>query len=161
MSTAQYVGRKFDVAALTGVRAVGDTQLQQELFGVGNTGAACTGIQKMVQRWLIEFSTIRGSMGWHLVNRGTDFMLRVQKGQLRTEADVQAAYTAAAVQARQNLTNEDTGGEPADERFDFSTLNGIAIGGGKLQLYITLHSIAGTAYDIILPIQTTPANMVI
>ncbi len=161
MSVAQYVGRTFDVAVLSGVKPTGEARLQQELFGDGNTGAACTGIQKMVQRWLIEFSTIRGSMGWHLVDRGTDFMLRVQKGHLRTEADVQAAYTAAAVQARQNLTNEDTGGEPADERFDFSTLNGIAIGGGTLRLYITLHSVAGTAYDIILPIQTTPANMVI
>ncbi len=161
MSSEQYVGRTFDVAVLAGVKTTGETRLQQELFGDGNTGAACTGIQKMVQRWLIEFSTIRGSMGWHLADRGTDFMLRVQKGQLRTEADVQAAYTAAAVQARQNLTNEDTGGEPADERFDFSSLNSIAIGGGTLQLYITLHSVAGTAYDIILPIQTTPANMVI
>jgi len=161
MSSEQYVGRTFDVAVLAGVRTTGETQLQQELFGEGNTGAACTGIQKMVQRWLIEFSTIRGSMGWHLADRGTDFMLRVQKGQLRTEADVQAAYTAAAVQARQNLTNEDTGGEPADERFDFSSLNSITIGGGALQLYITLHSVAGTTYDIILPIQTTPANMVI
>jgi len=161
MSSSQYVGRTFDVAAVAGVTPTGEARLQQELFSVGNTGAACTGIQKMVQRWLVEFSTIRGSMGWHLTNRGTDFMLRVQKGQLRTEADVQAAYTSAAVQARQNLTNEDTGGEPADERFDFSTLNSIAIGGGSLRLYITLHSVAGSSYDIILPIQTTPANMVI
>lgn len=161
MSSLQFVGRSFDAAVLTGVTAAGDKLLEQELFGVGNTGAACTGIQKMVQRWLVEFSTIRGSMGWHLADRGTDFMLRVQKGQLRTEADVQAAYTSAAVQARQNLTNEDTGAEPADERFDFSTLNSIAVGGGTLQLYITLHSVAGTAYDIILPIQTTPVNMVI
>lgn len=161
MGSEQYVGRTFDVMAFSGVKAAGNALLTQELFGAGNSGSVCTGIQKMAQRWLLEFSTIRGSMPWHLRNRGTEFMLQVRKGILKTEADVQAAYVASAIQARQNLTNEDTGDEPADERFDRSKLNGIVIGDGQLHLYVTLYSVAGSSYDIILPIHTTPANLAI
>ena len=161
MSSEQYVGRKFDVAAIVGMTPTGDRLLSQELFGLQNTGSVCTGIQKMVQRWLLEFSTIRGSMPWHLQDRGTTFMLSVQQGILHTEADVQSAYVAAAIQARQSLTNEDTGTEPDDERFASSSLDGIAIGAGQLQLHITLRSVAGDAYELILPIQITPANLVI
>jgi len=161
MSASQYVGRKFDVFAFSGVTSTGAALLTQELFSAENTGSVCTGIQKMAQRWLAEFATIRGSMPWHLQDRGTDFMLQIQRGTLRTEADVQSAYRAAAIQARQTLTNEDTGDEPPDERFDSSVLNGLEIGGGQLKLYITLRSVAGSVYDIILPIQTTPANLVV
>ena len=88
-------------------------------------------------------------------------MREARQGGLRTEADVQAAYVAAAIQARQSLTNEDTGEEPADERFDSSVLNSIEIGDGQLRLYITLRSAAGTTYEVILPISITPANLVI
>jgi hypothetical protein len=161
MGSEQYVGRTFDVLAFTGAKPAGNVLLTQTLFGAGNSGSVCTGIQKMAQRWLLEFSTIRNSMPWHLRNRGTNFMLQVQKGTLKTEADVQAAYVAAAIQVRQNLTNEDTGNEPDDERFDRSKLNGIVIGDGQLHLHVTLYSVAGTDYTIILPIQTTPANLVI
>jgi len=161
MGSEQYVGRTFDVMSFSGVKATGDTLLSQSLFGEGDAGSVCTGIQKMTQRWVLEFSTIRGSMPWHLRNRGTEFMLQVRKGTLKTEADVQAAYVASAIQVRQSLTNEDTGNEPADERFDRSKLNGIVIGDGQLHLYVTLYSIAGSSYSIILPISTTPANLAI
>jgi len=161
MEAGQYAGRSLDVAAIQGATAHGVSQLQQTLFSDTNSGQVCTGLQKMAQRWLLEFMTIRGSMPWGLQMRGTDFMRLLRRGELRTEADVQAAYLASGVQAWQNLTNEDTGAEPADERFASSSLLGIVLEPGKLTLRVSLLSAAGTSYTVILPVSTTPANLTV
>jgi hypothetical protein len=82
MSASQYVGRVFDILALRGAVTRGSVNLSQTLFDATTSGEVCTGIQKLAQRWALEFLTIRGSMGFHLANRGIDF-LQTPKGQAR------------------------------------------------------------------------------
>jgi len=170
MSTVDYINRRFDVLAFRDVRASGDAQLTQSLFTSESTrtifdaeigGEVCTGIQKLAQRWALEFLTTRGSMGFHLANRGSDFLNWVRAGRLRTEFDVQAYFNFAAQQVRSNLVNEETADMPDDERLSRSNLDQVVLFEGSLQLTVALDNQAGESRQVILPISIVPTNITI
>ena len=50
---AQYEGRTVDFLAFEDMKASGDTQLTQALVLPGQAGALITGIEKLVQRFLL------------------------------------------------------------------------------------------------------------
>ena len=63
MSTvADYIGRTVDVSAFHGVEATGEVQLRQVLAETESSGLVITGIQKLAQRFVLEFLTDQGSM---------------------------------------------------------------------------------------------------
>ena len=159
MTAAQYVNRKFDILALRGTQPRGEVQLNQSLFGAEVGGEVCTGVQKLAQRWAIEFLTIRGSMPFHLADRGTDFMRAVKRGVIRTESDVQAQYNFAAVAVRQNLINEETEDMHPEDRFESSVLLTIELSPGSLRLFVQINSQAGESREVILPIALTPVEL--
>lgn len=170
MSTAaDYIGRRFDVLSLRGATERGEVKLNQSLFDTSartifdavHGGEVCTGIQKLAQRWALEFMTERGTMGFHLRNRGSDFIKWYRSGRLRTEFDVQAYFNFAAQQVRSNLVNEEPDDMPDDERFGLANLDRLAIAAGYLSLYVTVSSVAGTSRKVILPITIVPANIII
>ena len=160
-TAADYIGRRFDVLALQGVQPSGDIQLTQTLFNLANGGEVCTGIQRLAQRWTLEFMTIRGSMPYHMAGRGSDFMLWVKHGLLRSEFDVRAYFNFAAQQVKTNLINEETTDMPDDERLQQATLQQIVLFDGSLGLSVNVSSLAGTTRDVILPISITPANLTV
>lgn len=160
MSTAaDYVGRKFDVFAFSGAAAAGEHLLQQSLFDASNNGSVCTGVQKLAQRWIIEFLTIRGSMPFHMKDRGTLFMLWLRQGRIQSEFDVRAYFNFAAQQVSVNLRKVETSDMAADERLQSATLDQLQILDGALELSVTLSSIAGDTRNVVLPISLTPANL--
>lgn len=159
MPSTQYLNRKYDILSLRGAVPRGEVRLNQTLFETSKAGEVCTGVQKLAQRWALEFLTRRGTMGYHLADRGTDFMTVARAGRFRTELDVQVEYNFAAVLVRQNLVNEETDDMHPEDRFASDTLNGIVLGPDYLQLYVTITSQAGTAREIILPINITPTNL--
>ncbi len=159
MPATQYLNRRFDVLALRGATPQGEVQLNQSLFGAEIGGEVCTGVQKLAQRWTIEFLTIRGSMPFHLANRGSGFMSAVKRGILRNEADVQAQYNFAAVVVRQNLINEETADMHPEDRFAKATLLQIQLGPGTLSLVVRIDSQSGEAREVILPIALTPVEL--
>jgi hypothetical protein len=148
-----YLNRRYDILALRGGQAAGKTQLSQSLFDSDVGGEICVGIQKLVQRWVLEFLTELGSMPFK-ATRGTQFMRQVRQGQLRTEADVIAAFNFAAVDVRLNLVNEEYAGMPDDERMGSAELLQVAILADHLQLTMQLTSQAGTARRFIVPVST-------
>lgn len=160
MSTAaDYIGRKFDLLAFRGATPNGEVQLNQSLFDAEIGGEVCTGVQKLAQRWALEFLTEKGSMGFHLTNRGSSFLSWMRQGRLRTEFDVQVFFNFAAQQVRTNLINEETATTPADERLRRADLIRLNLFDGTIQLYVHVINIEGSARRVILPISVTPINL--
>ena len=159
MSASDYTGRRFDVLALRGGQSSGVQQLESSLFAPAVSGEVCTGIQKLAQRWVLEFLTIRGSMGFHLEDRGSDFVQWLRQGRLRTEFDVQTYFGFAARQVQNSLREEEPEDMPDDERLDQATLAQVQISEQGLELTVEVTSRAGESRQVILPLALTPANM--
>lgn len=160
MTTAvDYLNRRFDVLAFRGAKSRGDVLLQQTLFGADAGGEVCTGVQKLAQRWALEFLTVRGSMPYHMSSRGSDFMRYVRQGRLRTEFDVTAYFNFAAQQVKTNLLNEETSDMHPEDRFRRASLGQIALLDGVLELTVDISSLAGDSRQVILPIPITPVNL--
>lgn len=171
MALIDYVNRKFDYLALQNTTAVTvgrrDKKLGLELFNKNAPGAITTGIQKLAQRWLLEFMTERGSMPG-LPDRGTNFMRAARTGQFRVPINVRAQFALANVIIRRNLGAEETDATPTDERFLDAELLNVAILPGFdvsqasgttaafLSLGVKIISLAGDSREIILPIEIVP-----
>lgn len=152
---SDYIGRQFDLLAFRGAERVGDVQLDQTLFGIDASGEICTGVQMLAQRWLLKFLTIRGSMTF-LPNEGTTFVSQVRNGELRNEADVEAAFQVAAIQVRANMLNEETSSMHDEDRMGNATLKTIGILADWIELTVQITSLAGTSRQVILPIPYLP-----
>lgn len=119
-------------------------------------GTACTGIQKLVQRWSLEFLTSTGSMGFHLTSRGTEFVATARAGGLRTELDVTTAFALAAARVRGWLDADAAADDPDDERLASTTLVSADVIDGNLSLTVDLRSLAGTSRTVVLPLISLP-----
>lgn len=154
MSTVlDYKNRRYDILALRGAARTGKTLLTQNLFDEDSSGQICTGVQKLAQRWILEFLTETGSMQF-LLQRGCDFMTSVRRGRMRTEADVAAEFNFALIDIQRNLLAEETDEMPDDERYNGAELTALAILPGFLQLTVKIMSRAGDSRAVILPIST-------
>ena len=161
MTAAAYLNRKFDILAFRGAREVGETALAQTLFDSTNGGEVCTGVQKLAQRWDLEFLTIRGSMPFHMSRRGTAFLAAARRGLLRTELDVQTQFNFAALEIQLNLREEDTEDTHPEERLATATLTGVMLSTTQLSLSVRITSQAGEQRVVILPIAVTPSRMAV
>jgi len=155
MGIADYANRRYDYLAFRGVAAVGDKQLGLALYDTDTSGQICTGIQKLAQRWALEFLTEVGSMTG-LPTRGSDFMLLVRRGELQNQSDVLAAFESTNLFITRNLRNEETADMPDDERFADAELTSVTILPGYMNLHVMITSRAGDARAVILPIETLP-----
>jgi hypothetical protein len=171
MALSDYVNRKYDYLALQNTTAVTigrrDKKLGLELFNSKTSGAITTGIQKLAQRWLLEFLTEVGSIPG-LPNRGTNFMRAARTGQFRVPINVQAQFAAANILVNRNLKAEETENTPDDERFADAELLNVAILPGFdvsqasgttaafLSLGVKITSQAGDSREVILPIEIVP-----
>lgn len=155
MSLQNYATRRYDLLAFEGVRPDKESRLNMLLFSEQNSGQICTGIQKLAQRWTLEFLTERGSMIGK-PNRGCDFMRLVRNGRLRTQTDVFYAFNYAEIVVRRNLREEETDEMDNDERIASAEQISIAFLPGYAQLRVAITSLAGDTREIILPVSTLP-----
>lgn len=160
MSTlTDYKDRTYDFFAFQDVKSSGDALLGMELFNSSSAGQICTGIQKLSQRWLLEFLTEVGSMPG-LPNRGTNFMRLVRQGRLINYPTIFAEFAFSNYTAGVNLrAEEDTTWAP-DERFGSATLLNLAVLPGYANLRILITSLAGTDRQVVLPISTLPQTII-
>lgn len=149
---SNYTNRSIDVVAFHGVKPTGYAQLRQNLF-LGTPGEVCTGIQKLVQRWLCVFLTPTGSQTFS-PGRGTQFMIDIFTA--NTETQVHTIFQLANSDAIAQLKAEETVNMPADEMIKSVKLDSMSLYLGRLSLYITIKSKAGETTSIILPIDTNP-----
>jgi hypothetical protein len=157
MSLQDYATRKYDYLGLQGVKPHGSNRLGLALFEPDSNGQICVGVQKLAQRWLLEFMTENGSMPG-APTRGCAFMRAVRQGRLRTQVEVLSLFSASNVTIRQNLQAEEYAGMPDDERFIGADLTSVAILPGYMQLNVKINSLAGTARTVIFPISTLPSG---
>jgi len=149
MSVAQYTGRTIDMQAWSSASANG------VMVDADTTGTICTGIVKLAQRFMITFLNEVGSIKYNYNgndnDQGSRFLTAIRSGWIHTDADVFAEFALAELQVRSQLQAEETGAEPDDERYGYSTLRSVTIDADSLSLTINLYS-KSTSVQIILPI---------
>ena len=149
----QYVGRTSDLLAFDDASIRGDVLLAQALVKTGQGGALISGIEKLVQRFVIELFTEKGSVQYDQ-NRGTLFMTQLRAGMLRTSADLFAAFSSAEVDIRNNLRLEESlNNDPADERYTSATLLRATLNGDTANMQIQIVSAAGTDRTLLYPLR--------
>lgn len=158
MSLQDYVNRKYDYLALRDVKRIGNAKLGLELFNAQTSGQICTGIQKLSQRWVLEFLTELGSMPG-LPERGSSFMTAARQGRIINNLTATTAFEQAAIGVRRNLQNEEATDALPDEQFASVELLSVAILPGYLQLQVKINSVAGDSREIILPVAVLPTNV--
>jgi len=167
MSIQDYAQRSYDYLALQNTKPRGDNLLGLELFNSETSGKICVGVQKLAQRWLLEFLTETGSMPG-APNRGCDFMRAARTGRFRTILNVQTIFASANMSVRRNLLAEETPDMPADERFAGAALLNTTVAPSYavdqrsgtsivyLNMRVKITSRAGDEYIAIFPIETLP-----
>lgn len=150
-SVADYQGRTVDVLAYRGQTLAGEARLLAALAGIGDGGLVCTGVQKLAQRWLVEFLTPAGSLQY-LPARGCDLPNQLRRGELRTALDAEQAFHLSAHQVRLNLLAEEDDTMPDDERLGEVVLNTLGVVGDALTVTVTVASRAGGTARAILPV---------
>ena len=153
MSTVlDYVGRTSDYNVFRQTKPANVTQeLQLALFSTSDSGQICTGIHKLMQRFLLLLFLKRGSFTYDL-NRGTTFMLDAERGYWRTIADVRVSFSAAKDSVRRQLRALQQTSDPSDEIYSDVQLNEVTIGDGNISMTMTLTSQAGSSYTFVAPI---------
>lgn len=145
-----YVGRTVDVLAFDGLELGKEALLDQVLAQAGGGGKVITGVQKLVQRFLLEILKERGSDPYSI--RGTDFMMEARSGTLTTVTDVHGAFARAILLATINLQGEEDGTEPDDERFASAEILQVEFEYGEVRVWVRLLSRAGEDRAAIFPL---------
>lgn len=156
--TTDYTDRKVDILILDGNYTASVFDLSQSLYASSYpSGKVCAGIQKLTQRWLIEFLTPLGSIPY-LKERGSNFINVVRSGRLRSEADVMSAFEFANDRVASNLRAEDFKGEyPNDEKYSGAQLLSVKIVvGNKISLSVRIDSLEGASRIFVVPITVVP-----
>ena len=153
MSTAlDYVGRTSDYNVFRQTKPANVAQeLELALFSANDSGQICTGIHKLMQRFLLLLFLKQGSLTYDS-NRGTTFMLDAERGYWRTVADVRISFAAAKDSIRRQLRSLEQNADPSDEIYSDVQLNEITLGDGSVSVTMTLTSQAGVNYKFIAPI---------
>ena len=104
--------------------------------------------RELAQRWVLEFLTERGSMPFHLQERGTDFLRWLHSGVIRTELDVLAYFNFAAGQVAKTLAKERQPDDPLEEQLQSAQLQQVTLTEGGLILVVRLTSRAGETRSV-------------
>lgn len=150
-ANTNYTGRNVDLSIFENAQANGEQLLTLDFTSGGDV---ITGIEKMVQTFVFLFLTERGSILYN-PTVGTPFVTSMRLGFIRTEGDVQNAFSTAAEIIRQTMgLASDAAGSPPDETFAGATLLSFDLNKAesKLSLQIQITSLAGASRQVYLPI---------
>lgn len=150
----QYVGKKADYLIFDGLREAGDTLLTQSLALPRQSGASVVGVQKLVQRFLLELLTDRGSIPYR-PTRGTFFTIRFRSGAIRTSQELFSEFVSAELFIRTALSLEETAADPPDERYGEARLLSAELFADTAALSIQITSRAGNSRQVIYPLRST------
>lgn len=147
-----YKGRKVDYLAFDDAKPAGDTLLTPAFVAPKESGALIAGIQKLVQRFIIELLTGAGSLDY-LPGRGTFLMPRLNAGLIRTSQDLFSAFNSSAKTAVKALAAEETDEDPDDERINTVELITASLLGDTAVLNIRITSLAEESLTVIYPLR--------
>jgi hypothetical protein len=150
-NVADYVGRTIDVLAFSGLNLGDELLLEQTLAEEGKGGSVITGIQKLVQRWLLEVFKVQGSAAYS--TRGTEFIAEARSGFLTNVADIHGSFARAVLTAGINLQAEESATDPLDERYGSAEIDSVQFSQGIAKLFVRLTSLAGDDRAVIFPLE--------
>ena len=153
-TSTNYHNRLIDVSVFNGIRETGMATVSQSLFE--NGGSVCTGIQKLIQRWILTFLTPKGAVKFH-PERGTTFLSDATG--FKTEINAEASFYTCNSHARAQLKDEEDDSMPDEERIGNVELEGITVNATGFELRIRLTSRAGETAPLILPITINPLQL--
>ena len=116
-----------------------------------NSGLLYSGSMKLIQRFLLEMLTSKGSVRvWP--DRGTSLPSALRNGYIMQEGQLRAAFALAELEARPKLQNEEANTDPNDERYKSAALTTIQVQTDAVIIQIQLTSRADTyALTLALP----------
>jgi hypothetical protein len=147
MSYADYIGRTVDIALISGDLS----RYKPQTLSIAD-GLAITGIRKLAQRFITRLLTSKESVRFD-PEFGSDFMTSLRSGQLRTDYDVKAIFSAAAADIETQLRAEEFASTPVDEQYKSAELVSVTIGAASVSIVVEIISQADNAYKIIVPIK--------
>ena len=154
MSTAaNYANRSIDLVFLQGVTLSGKKTLAQQIFNESNAGQVCTGIQKLIQRWILRLLTPAGTMKFN-PTRGTTFMRDMLTAY--NESDVDTVFRLANMDATRQMIQEETNSMPSDERLNHVELLDITFTDYSVIIKVRMYSQTGDSSPVVLPISLNP-----
>ena len=139
-----------DVFAFTGAKLSGLAQLNMNLLESG--GSVCTGIQNLIQEWLILMLTPKGSVVFD-ENRGSNFLPEAMNATVESDIKTSFVFANADVIEQLRRTSDD---KPDDEIVDKVTLDTLNLKDGLLSVKATITSKAGESRTVTLPIHNNP-----
>lgn len=155
MSTnTNYYQRSIDLSVFQGIKENGMTTVDQTLFN--NGGEVCTGIQKLIQRWLIRFLTPLGTVKFH-PDWGTSFLSEAPS--FHSEIDTQIAFYSAISDVSDQLAEEEDEDMSEDEKLEKVELLSITIHDTGFVLRIKITSQIGESAPLVLPITVNPLQL--
>jgi len=151
-TSTDYGGRLVDLECFqTEAEPAGALALDMTLRGDGKSRKV-TGIQKLVQRYLITFMTTIGDVKF-AQDQGTDFVISVLQGVIQNRSAIVSLFAFADSETQAQLDLDDSEDMPDDERLDSAELLDYDIdqSAGKLYLKVQLNTVAEDAYTFIIP----------
>jgi len=151
-TSTDYSDRTRDLLIVQDGDYTGKEALVAFSYGVA-LGKVTTGIQKLVQKFLVIFLTDEGSVTYDSTF-GTAFMPYVRGGLLRDEADIAAAFDQAVSVTQERLDLDASEDTPDDETLESVELTDIEISRetGLLRLSARLTTAAGESVTVVIPI---------
>lgn len=116
-------------------------------------GYVCSGIQKLVQDWVLLFLTPRGSVTFD-PDRGCDFVTETQHA--RTEYAINRAFIFANDDVVTQLKSNESEDQSDDERIQSAELKDIALFGNEISISVKITSRAGDSREVVLPVNANP-----
>ncbi len=153
-ATTNYYNRSIDLSVFQGVKESGMVTVDQSLFN--NGGEVCTGIQKLIQRWLVAFLTPEGTVKFH-PERGTEFLS--ESVNFRNEMEAETEFYLCNSDACDQLREEEDSDMPDEERIDSVELKSVVVSATGFSLSVKLTSLAGESTPLILPITINPLQL--
>lgn len=150
-NVADYVGRTVDILAFDGLELGKEVLLEQTLAQPGKGGKVITGVQKLVQRFLLEVFKEKGSDPYS--QRGTEFMTEARSGFMNSVTDVHGAFARAILTAGINLRAEESSSDPDDERFSEAEILQVQLEFGVARIWVKLLSLAEEGRSVIFPVE--------
>lgn len=121
------------------------------LEAIDGSGEVVTGPLKLSQKFGAMFLTKSGSVLGD-PDYGTNFMIALDHGELRTDIDVVAAFNEAVTTIMMYWGRTTSAGTPSDEILATATLEHYELAPPGLLMYIKLITAAGLVYRLSLPV---------
>ena len=152
--TTNYYNRSVDLSVFQGIKSSGMATVDQALFT--NGGEVCTGIQKLIQRWLIAFLTPEGTVKFH-PEWGTEFL--AEAGNFKNEVEAETEFYLCNSDACDQLREEEDDNMSDDERIDSVELKSVIVSSTGFSLSVKINSLAGESSPLVLPITINPLQL--